>query len=162
MSKLSDAMSQMIYYPRLSLSYYFLRILKRKSLHEVRENDKGEKRGEWDTRAAFPFSSPPSSPSSFEQYLKAQKKRNVRQIVCYAQRYHRVLETGDPSALVSLPSGAMRRHAMEAITAYAKYSGLYEKWCQIRKHYSLRWINGEMNHCMLCTVSSMVNHSKAC
>jgi len=32
---------------------------------------------------------------------------------------------------------------MEAITAYAKYSGLYEKWCQIRKHYSLRWTNGD-------------------
>jgi integrase-like protein len=55
----------------------------------------------------------------------------------------RILETGDASALVSLPSGAMRRHAMEAITAYAKYSGLYEKWCQIRKHYSLRWTNGD-------------------
>jgi intergrase/recombinase len=32
---------------------------------------------------------------------------------------------------------------MEALTAYAKYTGSYEKWCQIRKHYSLRWTNGD-------------------
>jgi hypothetical protein len=73
--------------------------------------------------------------SSFAQYLKAQKKRNVRQILCYAKRYHKVLETGDASALVNLQqqSGSIKRHAMEAITAYAKYSGCYDKWCQIRK-----------------------------
>ena len=84
-----------------------------------------------------------SSHYSFEQYLKAQKKRNVRQIISYAKRYHQVLETGDASALVALSSGAMRRHAMEAITVYAKYSGLYEEWCQIRKRYSLHWTNGD-------------------
>jgi intergrase/recombinase len=32
---------------------------------------------------------------------------------------------------------------MEALTAYAKYSGLYEEWCQIRKRYSLHWTNGD-------------------
>jgi hypothetical protein len=77
----------------------------------------------------------------FETYLKAQKKRNVKQILCYAQRYHDVLETGDASPLVNLPSGPIKRHAMEALTAYAKYSGLYEQWCQIRKSYSLHWTN---------------------
>lgn len=63
--------------------------------------------------------------------------------MCYAQRYHDVLNTGDASALVNLSSGPIRRHTMEALTAYAKYSGLYEKWCQIRKRYSLRWTNGD-------------------
>jgi hypothetical protein len=81
--------------------------------------------------------------STFEQYLKAQKRRNVRQVLCYAQRYHKVLETGDASALASLSSGALRRHAMEALTAYAKYAGSYEEWCQIRKSYSLKWTNGD-------------------
>jgi Archaeal phage integrase len=79
----------------------------------------------------------------FSEYLKAQKKRNVRQILCHVQRYHNVLKTGDASVLVSLSSGALRRHAMEALTAYAKYSGLYEEWCQIRKRYSLHWTNGD-------------------
>ena len=31
---------------------------------------------------------------------------------------------------------------MEALTAYSKYYGSYEKWCQIRKSYSLHWTNG--------------------
>jgi hypothetical protein len=84
----------------------------------------------------------PYPQSTFEQYLKAQRRRNVRQVLCYAKRYHSVLETGDASVLVGLSSGALRRHAMEALTAYAKYSGLYENWCQIRKRYSLRWTNG--------------------
>jgi hypothetical protein len=79
----------------------------------------------------------------FEQYLKAQKKRNVRQILCYARRYHDVLETGDASVIASLSSGALRRHAMEALTVYAKYSGSYENWCYIRRRYSLRWTNGD-------------------
>jgi intergrase/recombinase len=32
---------------------------------------------------------------------------------------------------------------MEALAAYAKYSGSYDKWCQIRKRYSLHWTNGD-------------------
>jgi len=79
----------------------------------------------------------------FEDYLKSQNKRNIRQILCYAQRYHKVLQTGDASELVSLSSGPIKRHAMEALKVYAKYSGSYEKWCQIRKRYSLHWTNGD-------------------
>jgi hypothetical protein len=80
---------------------------------------------------------------AFESYLASQNKRNARQILYYAQRYHKVVETGDASVLVGLSSGALRRHAMEALTAYAKYTGSYDKWQQIRKHYSLRWTNGD-------------------
>jgi hypothetical protein len=43
-----------------------------------------------------------SNSLSFKSYLKSQKKRNVRQIMCYAQRYHTVLETGDATAITSL------------------------------------------------------------
>ncbi len=63
--------------------------------------------------------------------------------MCYAQRYRQVLETGNASAIVSLSSGAIRRHAMEALAAYAKYSGSYDRWQQIRKRYSLHWTNGD-------------------
>jgi len=38
----------------------------------------------------------------FEDYLKAQKKRNVRQIMCYTQKYANVLQTGDASSIVAV------------------------------------------------------------
>jgi Archaeal phage integrase len=80
---------------------------------------------------------------SFETYLKAQNKRNIRQIISYAQRYHRILESGDVSPLINLQSGAMRRHVMESLTALSKYSGYYDKWQEIRKHHQLRWTSGD-------------------
>jgi Archaeal phage integrase len=83
-----------------------------------------------------------STNNNFENYLKTQKKRNVRQIICYAQRYAAVLETGDATALVNLSSGAVRRHAMEALTALSKYAGCYDRWQQIYKRYSLKWTDG--------------------
>jgi hypothetical protein len=55
--------------------------------------------------------------SSFGDYLKVQNKRNIRQLLCYASRYHTVLETGDASPIARLSSGAIRRHVMEALAA---------------------------------------------
>jgi hypothetical protein len=80
--------------------------------------------------------------SSFESYLKSQNKRNIRQIICYAQKYHNVLETGNATPIVNIQSGAVRRHTMEALTALSKYNGSYDRWQQIRKCYSLKWTNG--------------------
>jgi hypothetical protein len=88
------------------------------------------------------FEMSPSYYSSFENYLKVQKKRNIKQILCYAQRYCSVLETGDATPLVNLSSGAVRRHAMEALTVWSKYISHYERWQQIRKSYSLHWTSG--------------------
>jgi hypothetical protein len=31
---------------------------------------------------------------------------------------------------------------MEALSAYSKYVGCYDKWQDIRKRYSLHWTNG--------------------
>jgi hypothetical protein len=81
--------------------------------------------------------------AGFEDYLIAQRRRNVKQVVCYAKKYRSVLETGDATAIVNLQSGAIRRHAMEALTALSKYAGSYDKWQEIRKHYSLKWTNGD-------------------
>lgn len=83
------------------------------------------------------------SGSSFEDYLKAQNKRNTRQALCYFRRYHDVLQTGDATAVASIQSGSVRRHIMEALTSYSKYLGCYDRWCQIRKSYSLHWTNGD-------------------
>ncbi len=71
-------------------------------------------------------SSGSNNDQSFESYLKSQNKRNIRQIVSYAQRYHSILETGDVSPLINLQSNAMRRHAMESLTSLSKYFGCYD------------------------------------
>lgn len=42
--------------------------------------------------------------------------------------------------IANLQSGAVRRHAMEALS---KYKGYYDKWQQIRQRYSLHWTNGD-------------------
>jgi hypothetical protein len=84
-----------------------------------------------------------SNSQSFETYLKSQNKRNIRQIASYA-RYHSILETADASPLISVQSGAMRRHAMESLTALSKYLGCYDRWQEkIRKRCQLRWTSGD-------------------
>ena len=82
-------------------------------------------------------------PGDFEDYLKSQNRRNIRQILCYAQRYSNVLETRDASVIANLQSGTIRRHVMEALTTLSKYQGCYDRWQEIRKRYSLRWTNGD-------------------
>jgi hypothetical protein len=80
---------------------------------------------------------------NFEEYLKSQNKRNIRQILSYAQRYHNILETGDATPLVLTKSSTTRRHAMESLAVYSKYLGCYGRWQQIRQAYSLKWTNGD-------------------
>ena len=80
---------------------------------------------------------------TFEDYLKSQNKRNIRQIISYAERYRSVLDTGDVSPLINLKSGAMRRHVMEALTALSKYLGFYDRWQEMRKRYQLHWTSGD-------------------
>jgi Archaeal phage integrase len=79
---------------------------------------------------------------SFESYLKSQKRRNVNQVLCYARKYAAILETGDASPLFLSKSVTVKRHAMEALTVYAKYLGCYDRWQQIRRQYSLHWTDG--------------------
>jgi hypothetical protein len=75
----------------------------------------------------------------FEQYLKAQRKRNLRQIVCYAKKYHNILETGDASRLLQAKSPAIRRHGLEALCLYSKHIGCYNHFKDIRARYQLGW-----------------------
>lgn len=79
----------------------------------------------------------------FESYLKVHNKSSIKQILCYAKRYHIILETGDVSSYVNLQSGAVRRHIMEALTALSKYRGCHDRWQEILKHYELRWTSGD-------------------
>jgi hypothetical protein len=73
---------------------------------------------------------------------KRRRKENVRQMLCYAQRYGDILKTGDATRLVNIQSDAVRRHAMEALCIYSKYTGRYDRWQEMRKRYSLKWTNG--------------------
>jgi hypothetical protein len=48
---------------------------------------------------------------------------------------------GNVIVIANLQSGAVRRHAMEALS---KYKGYYDKWQQqIRQRHSLHWTNGD-------------------
>jgi hypothetical protein len=81
---------------------------------------------------------------NFEDYLKAQNKRNIKQIMCYVRQFAGIVESGDATPIVHLQSGTtIRRHVLEALTVYAKYRGVYSRWCYIRKSYSLHWTNGD-------------------
>ena len=60
--------------------------------------------------------------------------------MCYAQKYANIIQSGDASPLVNLGSGNTRRHAMEALTLFSKYTGSYDKWQEgsvnLRQGYS--------------------------
>jgi hypothetical protein len=101
--------------------------------------------------ATHPTTNSSSSSSCFESYLKAQNKRNVKQIVCYARKYAAVLQTGDASSITSLSSGATRRHAMEALSVYSRFAGKYDIWKDICAKYQLRWSNSEQDNLMYFT-----------
>jgi len=74
----------------------------------------------------------------FRHYLIAQRRRNVKQVVLCARRYGHILQTNDASELL-LISGTMRHHAMEGLTALAKFQGRYDQWKQIKERYQLKW-----------------------
>jgi hypothetical protein len=74
----------------------------------------------------------------FEAYLKAQNKRNIRQILCYTKKYRNVLETGD-AACMAMVKPSVRRHAMEALSLYSKHIGCCQVWKDIRTKYQLSW-----------------------
>jgi hypothetical protein len=76
--------------------------------------------------------------SNFENYLKAQKKSNFKQILCYAEKYANVLETQDATPLVNLSIAAQRRHTMEALAALSKFAGCYNVWKDICVKYQLK------------------------
>jgi hypothetical protein len=79
--------------------------------------------------------------SSFEDYLRSQNRRNIKQIVSYASRYHGILQSGEATTLAGLRP-AVRRHTMESLTAYSKYMGCYDRWQEIRRRYQLHWTDG--------------------
>ncbi|HEU4822144.1 MAG TPA: hypothetical protein VFS97_01850, partial [Nitrososphaeraceae archaeon] len=76
---------------------------------------------------------------SFNDYLKAQNRCNVRQLVCYAKKYYAVLISGDGSVIAAITSPSVRRHVLEALTVLSKYLELYSRLKGIISKYQLHW-----------------------
>ena len=94
------------------------------------------------------ISNPDFSFGDFQTYLKAQNRSNARQIMYYARKYHKVLETGDSSIIgavvITSPSG--RRDVLEALTVRSKYYGLYDRLKAIISKYKLHWGNAAQDN----------------
>jgi hypothetical protein len=85
--------------------------------------------------------SPPQPPPDFfYEWLRAQAKTKatIKEIVNYSKKYATVLETGDASPLLTLSAGN-KHHAMTAIANWAKFTGKYDQWLQLRHRYNLKW-----------------------
>jgi Archaeal phage integrase len=74
----------------------------------------------------------------FKQYLLAQRKRNLKQILLKAAKHGHILETGDASEILTF-SNTKRRHVMEALVCLSKYQGTYNTWKEIKEKYQLKW-----------------------
>ncbi len=74
----------------------------------------------------------------FKQYLLAQRKRNLKQILLKAAKHGHILETGDAGEILAF-SNTKRRHVMEALVCLSKYQGTYNTWKEIKEKYQLKW-----------------------
>jgi hypothetical protein len=69
-------------------------------------------------------------------------KSTVKYIVNYTKRFYFVLDTDDASPLITL-SERNKQHALIALANYAKFTGRYDKFLQLRKRYNLKWSRGD-------------------
>jgi intergrase/recombinase len=81
--------------------------------------------------------------TGFRSWLTSQDKTKatIKNTVNYAKRFSHVLDTGDASSLLTL-SQRNKHHAMSALANYAKYTGRYDQFLQIRHKYNLKWTKG--------------------
>lgn len=81
--------------------------------------------------------------NNFRSWLISQEKTKatIKGIMSYAKKYGYILDTGDASTLLTL-SNRNKHHAMSALANYAKYTGRYDQFLQIRHKYNLKWSKG--------------------
>jgi intergrase/recombinase len=81
--------------------------------------------------------------NNFRSWLVSQDKTKatVKNTVNYAKKYGYILDTGDASPLLTL-SNRNKHHAMSALANYAKYTGRYDQFLQLRQRYNLKWSKG--------------------
>ena len=78
----------------------------------------------------------------FKQYLLADGRKNIKQVLLYAAKYGYILNTYNASAILPLSTNK-RHHAMEALVSLSKYQGKYHVWKEIKEKYQLKWSNGD-------------------
>jgi hypothetical protein len=66
-------------------------------------------------------------------------KWTIKETINYTKRFYHVLDTGDASPLLSL-SPRVKQHAMTSLANWAKYTGQYDKFQQIKQRYNLNWL----------------------
>jgi hypothetical protein len=76
--------------------------------------------------------------NGFRQYLLAQRKRNLKQIILKAAKHGHILKTGDASEILTF-SNTKRRRIMEALVCLSKYQCKYNTWKEIKEKYQLKW-----------------------
>lgn len=74
--------------------------------------------------------------NGFRQYLLAQRKRNLKQIILKAAKHGHILKTGDASEILTF-SNTKRRRIMEALVCLSKYQCKYNTWKEIKEKYQL-------------------------
>jgi hypothetical protein len=94
----------------------------------------------------------------FSNYLLSMKKHNSKQIVSYTARYRHILESGKAEELLTL-SDSKRRHAMEALACYSKYTGSYQIWKDIRERYQLKWTTDDSLDILKSLLGGKSNYS---
>jgi intergrase/recombinase len=73
--------------------------------------------------------------------LKERRKKTSGQLINFARKYGRILETQNASELLTL-SPKNRQHAMRALSNLSKYYGCYDTWKAIKQRYDLKWTVG--------------------
>jgi hypothetical protein len=76
--------------------------------------------------------------NGFRQYLLAQRKRNLKQIILKAAKHGHILKTGDACEILTF-SNTKRCRIMEALVCLSKYQCKYNTWKEIKEKYQLKW-----------------------
>jgi hypothetical protein len=79
--------------------------------------------------------------SNFHDWLARQgkTKRTIKEYTAYSRRICSILQNGDASIILDTIKPQTRHHVLSALANYAKYTGRYELFNQIRKNYNLKW-----------------------
>lgn len=82
--------------------------------------------------------------SDFKDYLEKTYNHNTAKVrLCYAKQFCSVLQNGDASDLLRWrASDEKKLNVMKSLTALSKYLGCYDRWQDMRRHYSLKWSMG--------------------
>ncbi len=82
----------------------------------------------------------------FKEYMikENQSASTIKNKVCYAKRFHHMLESKNTQGLSKL-SPDVKVHAMKALASLSKFLGRYDDWLDIIKRHQLKWSSAANN-----------------